>query len=165
MHRKQQLMAKKKTARGALSFDSPPPAKSCKLKSQFTPTRTAADIISATQADEDFERDSLASQSSRTTARIRLQEKYVKVATLYKDECTPEEIKERIREIAFNAMVKSAIYEDLNPADRAYGGFKKKILPAHLSYLLMNVDLCRFPECILHFAAISIHVHEEPVCV
>ncbi len=83
------------------------------------------DIIGATQADDDFERDSLASQSSRTTARSRLQEKYVKVVTLYKVECTPEEIKERIREIAFNAMVKSAIYEDLDPADRAYGGFKK----------------------------------------
>jgi hypothetical protein len=44
---------------------------------------------------------------------------------LYKDECSPEEIKESIREIAFNAIVKSAIYEDLNPADRAFGGFKK----------------------------------------
>ena len=64
-------------------------------------------------------------QSSRTTARIRLQETCVKVATLYKDECPPEEIKERIREIAFNAIVESAIYEDLNPADRAFGGFKK----------------------------------------
>ena len=47
------------------------------------------------------------------------------VATFYTDESSPEEIKERIREIAFNAMVKSAIYEDLDPADRAYGGFKK----------------------------------------
>ena len=134
MHRKQQLMAKKKTARAALSFESPPPAKSCKFKNPFTQPRTAADIIGATQADEDFERDSLASQSSRTTARIRLQEKYVKVATLYKDELSPEEIKERIRDIAFNAMVKSAIYEDLDPADRAYGGFKKKnVRPSHLS--------------------------------
>jgi hypothetical protein len=158
MHRKQQLMAKKKTARGALSFDSPSPAKSRKLKSPLTPTRTAADIIGATQADEDFERDSLASQSSRTRARIRLQEKYVKVATLYKDECTQKEIKERIREIAFNAMVKSAIYEDFDPAIRAYGGLKKNVRPAHLSYLHMNVDLYRFPECFLHFAAISIHV-------
>ncbi len=72
--------------------------------------------------------DSLASQSSRTTARIHLQEKHVKVATLYKDKCTPEEIKERIREIAVNAMVKSesAIYDSLDPADRAYGGLKKK---------------------------------------
>ncbi len=91
LHRKQQLMANKNTARGAISFDSPPPAKSSKLKSLFPPTRSAADITCATQTDEDFERDSLAPQSSRTTARIRLQEKYVKVATLYKDECSPEE--------------------------------------------------------------------------
>ncbi len=118
-----------------------------------------------TQADEDFERDSLASQSSRTTARIRLQEKYVKVATLYKDECTPEEIKECACKIAFNAMVKSAIYEDLDSADRAYGGFKNyNVWQAHVSVLFINIDLCRFPECILHFAAISIHVHKEPVC-
>ncbi len=112
MHRKQQLVARKKSAREA--FDLPPPAKSSKLKSPFTLTRSAADIIGVTQTDEDFERDSLASQSSRTPARIRLQEKYVKVATLYKDECSPEEIKERICKIAFNAMVKSAIYEDLD---------------------------------------------------
>jgi hypothetical protein len=73
MHRKQQLMAKKKTARAAFSFESPPPAKFRKLKSPFTSPRNAADIIGATQADEDFERDSLASQSSRrsrTTARF-----------------------------------------------------------------------------------------------
>jgi hypothetical protein len=114
MHRKQQLL-EKKIAQGALSFDSPPPEKSHKLKTPFTLTRSAADIISATQAGQDFERDSLASQSSCTTARIRLQEKYVKVATMYKDECSPEEIKESISEIAFNALVKPAIYEDLNP--------------------------------------------------
>ncbi len=125
MHRKQQLMEKKKTARAELSFESPPPAKSRKFKSPFTPPRTAADIIGATQADEDFERDSLASQSSLTTARIRLQEKYVTVATMYKDELSPEEIKKRIREIAFTAMAKAVIYEDLDPADTAYGGFKK----------------------------------------
>ena len=74
-------------------------------------------------------------QSSRTTARIRLrvQEKYVKVPTLYKDELSPDEIKQHIRNIAFTAMAKSAIYEDLDPADRAYGGFKKKnVRPAHV---------------------------------
>jgi hypothetical protein len=125
LHRKQQLMEKKKTARSSLSFESPPPAKFRKFKTPFSPPRTAADIIGATQADEDFERDSLASQSSRTTARIRLQEKYVTVATLYKDELTPEEIKKRIRDIAFTAMAKSVIYEDIDPADTAYGGFKK----------------------------------------
>jgi hypothetical protein len=133
MHRKQQLMEKKKTARSSLSFESPPPARSRKFKSPFTPPRTAADIIGATQADEDFERDSLASQSSRTTARIRLQEKYVKVATLYKDEMTSDEINKRIRDIAFTAMAKSVIYEDIDPADRAFGGFKKKnVRPLHV---------------------------------
>jgi hypothetical protein len=103
VHRKQQLVVKKKSARGALSFDSPPLAKSHKLKTPFTPTRSAANIIGVTQADDDFERDPVASQSSCTTGRIRLQEKYVKVATMYEDECSPEEIKKRIREIAFNA--------------------------------------------------------------
>ena len=86
MHRKQQLMEKKKTARTSLTFESPPPAKFRKFKSPFTPPKTAADIIGATQADEDFERDSLASQSSSTTARIRLQEKFVTVATFYTEE-------------------------------------------------------------------------------
>ncbi len=108
-------------------IESPPQAKFRNLKSPLTPPRTAADIIGATQADEDFEGDSLASNSSRTTARIRLQEKYVKVATLYKDELTPDEISLRIRDIAFTAMAKSVIYEDINPADRAFGGFKKKM--------------------------------------
>jgi len=54
IHRKQQLMAKKKAARAALSFESPPQANSRRFKSPFTPTRTAAVIIGATQADEDF---------------------------------------------------------------------------------------------------------------
>jgi hypothetical protein len=126
MHRKQKLKPKIKTARGAISFDSPPKEPPHKLKSPFKPTRSAADMIGVMQADEDLERDSLASKSPRTTARIRLQEKYVKVTKLYKDECSPEEINERIREIVFNAMVKSAIYEDLDSADRAYGGLKKK---------------------------------------
>jgi hypothetical protein len=82
------------------------------------------------------------------------------------DKCTPEEIKERIRQIAFNAMVKSepAIYDSLDPADRAYKGLKKKkVRPAHVSFLLKNGDLSRLHVCILHFAAISIHVQKEPV--
>ena len=38
---------------------------------------------------------------------------------------TPEEIKKRIRDIAFTAMTKSAIYEDIDAADTDHGGFKK----------------------------------------
>jgi hypothetical protein len=62
-------------------------------------------------------------------------------------------------------MVKSAIYEDLGPTDRAYEGFKKNnVLPAHVLFLLKKGDLSRLLVCILHFAAISIHVQKEPVC-
>ncbi len=39
---------------------------------------------------------------------------------------TPEEIKKRIRDIAFTAMTKSVIFEDIDAADIDYGGFKKK---------------------------------------
>ncbi len=59
MHRKQQLFATKKPVLASLSFDQPPSAKSRKLKSPFSPKRSAAYIIGATQADEDFERDIL----------------------------------------------------------------------------------------------------------
>jgi hypothetical protein len=120
-----------------------------------------ADIIRATPADEDFERDSLVSQSSRTTARVRIQDKFVKVATMYKDECTSEKIKERIRDIAVNAMAKSVTYEEIDAADKAYGGFKKRnVLAAHDLYHLTEM----FSPICMHFAAISINVQEEPVC-
>jgi hypothetical protein len=133
MHRKQQLMEKKKTARTSLTFESPPPATFSKFKSAFMPPKTADEIIGATQADEDFECDSLASQSSRTKARIRLQEKIVTVATFYTDESSPDEIKKGIRDIALTAMSKSVIYEDIDPADRAYGGFKNNnVRPSHV---------------------------------
>jgi hypothetical protein len=102
--------------------------------------------------------------SSRTTARIRLQEKFVKVATIYKDECSPPEINERIRDIAFNAMAKSVVYEDINPADRVFGGFKGKTVRAvYFLLLLMNGEWSHLFLCIFHFAAISIHVQKEPV--
>jgi hypothetical protein len=62
-------------------------------------------------------------------------------------------------------MVKSAIHEDLDPADRTYGGFKNKnVRPAHVSFLLKDGDLSCLLVCILHFAAISINVQKEPVC-
>jgi hypothetical protein len=46
---------------------------------------------------------------------------------------TPDEISKRIRDIAFTAMAKSVIYEDIDPADRAYGGLKNNnVRPAHV---------------------------------
>jgi hypothetical protein len=97
--------------------------------------------------------------STPYTARICLQEKFVKFATIFKDECSAEEIKERIRDIAFNAMAKSAICEDIYPPDRAYGGFKKRnVCAVHNIFPLKNSDLSHLFVCALHFAAILIHV-------
>ena len=150
-HRKEQLMAKK-TARSALSFDSPPPPpKSRKLPTRFTPERNAPEIIGATQADDDFERDSLASQSSRTTARVRLQEKFVIVETMFKDKSTPAEISERIRQIATDAMTKSGVYEDIDPEDKPFGGFKRNNVSRAFDFvsfrLLIQRHLCPFLFC------------------
>jgi hypothetical protein len=64
----------------------------------------------------------LRSQSSRTSARVRLQAKFVDVETTLKDESTPAEISERIRQIVTDAMAKSAVYEDVDPP---LGGFKR----------------------------------------
>jgi hypothetical protein len=155
-------MAKEKTARAALSFESPPLANSRRLKSPFTLPRNVADIIGAMQADEYFERDSLALQSSRTTARIRLQEKYVTVATLYKDECRNQGAHPR-----HCLQCHGEVCNILGPRSRRQSVRwvkKKNVMPAHLSYLHIHVDWCCFPDCILHFAAISIHVQKEPVC-
>jgi hypothetical protein len=69
MHRKQQLMAKEKTAQAALSFDSPPPAKSRKLKS---PTATL------------LLRSRLAQQNVFVSRRNM--SKLLVLATLYKEE-------------------------------------------------------------------------------
>ncbi len=48
------------------------------------------------------------------------------VETILKDDCTPAEISDRIRQIATDAMAKSAVYEDIDSEDKPFGGFKRK---------------------------------------
>jgi hypothetical protein len=114
-----QLMAKKKSARAALSFEPPPPQKTRKLPTPFLPKRSEADSMSPTQADDDFERDFLASHLSRTIAWKRLTDKLVLVETMFTDEKSPAEC-----EISTELMTQSGEYEDIEHVDKAYGGFK-----------------------------------------
>jgi hypothetical protein len=62
------------------------------------------------------------------TVRVRFQKKFVTVtaATLYKDEFSPAQISERIREIAFNAMAQSAVFEDIDSVDKPFLKVSKK---------------------------------------
>jgi hypothetical protein len=132
--RKEQLMARK-TARKSLPFDSPP--KSARYRHEkFTPPRHAPEKIRCTQEDDDFdfERDSLASQSSRT-ARTRLQEKWRFIGSQDKLTKSTEEIKEWIEVHAKAEMQKSGMYDDVTPVPGGFGGFKR----AHV-----RIDLCSF---------------------
>ncbi len=80
-------------------------------------------------------------QSSRTTARVCSQEEFVTVDTMYTDECTPAKISVRIREIAFDAMAQSAVYEDIDPVYRPFGVFKKKHLSCALNFAPFRYSL------------------------
>jgi hypothetical protein len=111
-------------SRSALSFGSLTPSKYLKLTTPFSPKRTAAEVISTTKADEDFERDSRVSQSSSTTARLLHHEKIALVDTTFKDETTPAEISDRIHEIATNVMALSTAYEEIDPEDKPFGDFE-----------------------------------------
>ena len=139
--RKQQLMARI-TAHKSLPFDSAPVV-SC--RAQFTPPRRSAPVqIQPTQMEEDydFERDSLASQSSRTT-RIRLQEKFRVIQVLDKSETTPADMRKWIEEQARAEMAKAGNYEDLPARDtESIGGFKR----AHVRLQLLSLFflLCIF---------------------
>ncbi len=66
-HREDLLMTKK-SAPSTLIFNLPPPPKPRKRPTPCSPRSSAAEIISATKADEDCKLDSRASQSSRTIA-------------------------------------------------------------------------------------------------
>ncbi len=101
LHRKQQLMPKKNLLDPHFHSIRLLRRNSQRLQTAFSLKRYAVEIISATQADEDFERDSLALQSSRTMARVHLhttlqKKKIVKVSesTMFKDEHNTAQVAE-----------------------------------------------------------------------
>ncbi len=85
--------------------------------------------------DSVFERDSLASQSSRTT-RIRLQEKFRVIQVLDKSETTSEDMRKWIEEQARAEMAKAGNYKDLPVRDtESIGGFKR----AHVRLQMLSL--------------------------
>ena len=100
----------RRTARQSLDFDSP--------------VRKARMEVVATPDDSDVERDSLRSQSSRST-RLRLQEKFEVIAEMSTDDPDSDRVKEWIRKHASQVMAQAGTADDLNPKDAAFGGFKR----------------------------------------
>jgi hypothetical protein len=110
------------------------------------------------QVDDDFELDSLASHSSRTTARKRLTDKknlVETVKTIFSDEKSLAEIADRIREISTELMTQTDVFEDIESANKAYGCFKQNNVSCtilfyplrysltHFSLWCNNIDPCR----------------------
>ena len=55
---------------------------------------------------------------------------------MYKDECSPEEIKISIQDITTDFMAQSVTYEDVEAADKEYRGFKKRnVLTATIFFM------------------------------
>ena len=100
----------RRTARQSLDFASP--------------VRKSRMEVPATPDDSDVERDSLRSQSSRSTS-LRLQEKFEVIAELSTDDPESEGVKEWIRKHASQVMAQAGTTDDLNPKDAAFGGFKR----------------------------------------
>ena len=106
--RKKELMHRK-SAKQLLDFDEMPPPMKSRLA--FTPPRKSRELIPASQEFGDFERDSLASQSS---TRKRLQEKFRVVGTKTTSDCTPQQILEWLHATARADMDKAGNNEDLH---------------------------------------------------
>jgi len=100
----------RRTARQSLDFDSP--------------VRKFRTQVMATPDDSDVERDSLRSQSSRST-RLRLQDKFEVIAEMATDDHESDRVKEWIRKHALQVMAQAGSTDDLNPKDAAFGGFKR----------------------------------------
>jgi hypothetical protein len=96
-------------------------------------------LIPATQEDEDFEyeRDSVRSNSSRST-RIRLQDKYRVIDEKPSDFFTPTGHKDWIKKHAAQITAQSGNPDDIQP-DSEYGGFKKVQIRVYFYFLFAHL--------------------------
>ncbi len=133
-NRKLSLMSRKSASK-SLIFDSPKRRRAA----PFSPKHRAREQIPATQEDEDyeFERDSVRSNSSRST-RIRLQEKFRIIDKISTDSLTPAGQKEWFRKHVSQVMAQSGNTDDLDPANDDFGGFKRVQVR---SYLFVSIRL------------------------
>ena len=109
-------------------FSSPPPP-ARKHPIRFSPPRFAPELVSATQYDDDMERDSLASHSSRTP-RKRLIAPWQIISVKLKSSHSKEEAFDAFTQIAVDDLAKAGPCEDVRPSVEDLGGFKR----AHVSW-------------------------------
>jgi hypothetical protein len=113
-------------------FSSPfPPARKHPIR--FSPPRFALDLVSATQYDDDMERDSLASHSSRTPRKRMIVPWQISSVKL-KSSHSKEEAFDAFTEIAVDDLAKAGPCEYVRPSVEDLCGFKR----AHVSRIFFS---------------------------
>ena len=105
------------------------PLKKRKVVADFSPPRTAPDLVSATQAEDEIERDSLSSQTSRTPRR-RLLAPWKIIDVKLKSRMSKSEAMAEFGEVAAADLAKAGPCDDYRPPADALGEFK----PAQVKY-------------------------------
>ena len=118
---------------------SPPPTKQRKKKLTFTPPRKAPDVVGPTQEldDDDMERDSLSSETSRAP-RKRLLAEWRVVDVINKSKLERSEAMVAFSEIAAADLSKSGPSDDFRMSEASLGGFKPAQVMFHA--LLSNIN-------------------------
>ena len=112
----------RKSARSEFDFHPSPPRK---RHAPFTPPKHGRLLVPATQyEDDEFDRDSLTSQSSRTT-RKKLIGEWTVVLVKLKSECSRDEAIDAFKEYADDEIAKAGSCEDVIPRKDGLGYFKR----------------------------------------
>ena len=112
----------RKSARSEFDFHPSPPRK---RHAPFTPPKHGRLLVPATQyEDDEFDRDSLTSQSSRT-ARKRLIGEWTVVMVKLKSECSKDEAIDDFKAYADDELAKAGSCEDVIPRKDGLGYFKR----------------------------------------
>ena len=114
-----------------------PTSLSRKKAAPFTPPRSSRDFVSATQEDDewDFERDSVASQSSRTP-RKRLIERWQVVDVKRKSDSTKEEVLEMFADFAIDELAKAGPSDDVVAREDDLGLFRRVQVRFHAIFFV-----------------------------
>jgi hypothetical protein len=123
----------RKSSKVSKGHASPPPAKQRKKKLVFTPPRNAPDVVMQTQEmdEEDIERDSVSSQSSRVP-RKRLLAPWKLIDVKLKSKVDRSEAMNAFSEIAAADLAKAGTSDDYRIPEDSFGGFKPAQVMLHV---------------------------------
>lgn len=126
-------------SKAPMRYPSPPlPSKKRKVMADFSPPRNAPELVSGTQEEDEIERDSLSSQTSRTP-RKRLLAPWKIMDVKLKSRMSKSEAMAEFSQIAAADLAKAGPCDDYRPPADALGGFKPAQVKYH-NFVLSNLE-------------------------